>query len=144
MAIGDWRRPQHPWHWPEGFDLQTRFCKIWYDVLLQAGRQAGWLFCLWVGTTRLLTIVLIYLLVFVILFVEFLSPHCIEIVGCTNYKWGTHQWVCRGPYRIVCRLTHCLAALLIYDLIIVGQVVAMMIVLNSTQVVHHDSGMGSL
>jgi hypothetical protein len=38
--------------------------------------------------------------------------------------------VCHGPYRIVCRLTQCLATLLIYDLIIVGQVVAML-VLNS-------------
>ncbi len=47
MAIGNWRWPQHPRHRPEGFDLQTRFCKICYDVLC---RQAGWLAgcCLWV------------------------------------------------------------------------------------------------
>lgn len=112
-------------------DLRDLICKQdFVKSAMMCCRQAGWLAgcCLWV-LTRLLQLFQFIYWCLLICSLGF-CPCCIEIVGCTNYKWGRHQWVCHGPYRIICRLTHCLAALLIYDLIIVGQVVAM-IVLNS-------------
>jgi len=111
-------------------DLRDLICKQDFvkSAMMCCCRQAGWLAgcCLWVlGYYNCFNLIYWCLLFCLLSF----CPRCIEIAGCTNYKWG-RQLVCHGPYRIVCRLTQCLATLLIYDLIIVGQVVAM-IVLNS-------------